>query len=213
MSSMHDSLVNAIEKAKSLSKKRNFTQSIELIVVLRNIDMRKPENRITLNVYLPNPIDKPVKVCVIGEGDFALKAKEAGADLVLTRADIERYGSDKKAAKKLAKEYDVFVARADLMPLVGRYLGPILGPRGKMPLPVPPNADLSTVIKRARSLIRIRTRTQPLIQCRIGTENMSSEKIAENAMAVLSAIERKIKSSQNIGAIYVKTTMGPTVKV
>jgi len=213
MSSTHDSLVNAIEKAKSLSKKRNFVQSIELIIVLRNVDMRKPENRINLNIYLPHPLDKPVKVCVIGEGDFALKAKEAGADLVLTRADVERYGADKKAAKKLAKEYDVFVARADLMPVVGRYLGPILGPRGKMPLPVPPNADLSTVIRRARSLIRIRTRTQPLIQCRIGTETMPSEKIAENAMAVLSAIERKVKSSQNIGAIYVKTTMGPTVKV
>lgn len=213
MSDIQNSLVKAIEKAKSLSKKRNFTQSIELIVVLRNVDMRKPENKINLDVYLPNPPDRPVKVCVVGDGDFALRARDAGADLVLTRADVEKYGADKKAAKKLAKKYDVFVARADLMPVVGKYLGPILGPRGKMPIPVPPNADLPTVIRRAKSLVRIRTRTQPLIQCRIGTETMPVRKVAENAVAVISAIERKVKSSQNIGAMYVKTTMGPTVKV
>ncbi|RLE55925.1 MAG: 50S ribosomal protein L1 [Candidatus Methanomethylicota archaeon] len=213
MSILRDSLINAIEAAKKSSKKRNFVQSIDLIIVLRDIDMKKPENRINEKVYLPNPLDKPIKVCVFGEGDFALKAKEAGADLVLGRADIERLGGDKKAAKKLAKEYDAFIARADLMPLIGRYLGPVLGPRGKMPEPIPPTGDVASAIRRAKACVRIRSRAQPLVQCRIGTETMPSDKIAENAEAVISAVERKLKSMHNIGAIYVKTTMGPPVKV
>jgi len=213
VSALCESLVNAIDEAKRSSKKRNFVQSIDLIIVLRDVDMKKPENRINEKVILPNPIDKPVKVCVFGEGDFALKAKEAGADLVLGRADIERLGGDKKSAKKLAKEYDAFIARADLMPLIGRYLGPVLGPRGKMPDPIPPTGDVVSAIRQARACVRIRSRTQPIVQCRIGTETMPSEKIAENAEAIISAVERKLKSPHNIGAIYVKTTMGPPIKV
>ncbi len=213
MPSLKEELIKAIEVAIKNSKKRNFKQSVDLIIVLRDLDMKKPENRINAKIVLPNPIDKPVKVCVFGEGDFALKAKEAGADLVLGRADIEKLGADKKMAKKIAKNYDVFIARADLMPLIGRYLGPVLGPRGKMPEPLPPTGDVASAIKRARSLIRVRTRAQPLIQCRIGTETMPIEKIAENAEVVISTIERRVKSPHNIGTIYVKTTMGPPIKV
>ena len=213
MSVPREKLVEAIESALKNSKKRRFVQSVDLIIVLRDLDMRKPENRIDAKIILPNPVDKPVKVCVFAEGDFALKAKEAGADLVLGKADIERLGADKKTAKKLAKQHDVFIARADLMPLIGRCLGPVLGPRGKMPEQVPPTGDVAAAIKRVKATVRVRTRAQPLVQCRIGTETMPIEKIAENAEAVISAIERRLKGPYNIGTIYVKTTMGPPVKV
>jgi len=213
MPSLKEALINAIEDAKKRSKKRNFIQSIDLIVVLRDVDMKKPENRINERVHLPNPIDKELKICVFGDGDFALKAKEAGVDKIVSRDELERLGADKKLAKKLAKTYDIFIARADFMPLIGRYIGSVLGPRGKMPEPIPPTGNVKEAIEHAKANLRIRSRTQPVIQCRIGTENMPSEKIAENAEAVIAALQRKLKSIHNIGSIYVKTTMGPPIKV
>jgi len=213
MANIKQSLIKAIETAKNESKKRSFTQSIELIVALRDIDMKKPENRINEKITLPNAINKPFKICVFGDGDFALKAKEAGADTVIGRDQLEILGSNKKSAKKIVKEHDIFLARADFMPLVGRYLGSVLGPRGKMPDPVPPSGDVKTAIERAKSTLRIRSRTQPLIQCAIGTEDMPSDKIAENGEAVITALERKLKSLHNIQAIYVKATMGKPIKV
>lgn len=207
------SLERAFEKVKKVSKRRNFTQSIELLVNLRGIDMKSPESRINEIVALPHSSGKVVKVCVIAEGDLISEAREAGADAVITKADLEKLAGDKKAAKKLVNSHDFFVARADLMPLVGRILGPILGPRGKMPEPVPPTADIKPIIERLRKAVRIRTKDQPVVKCRIGLETMDNFKLAENALAVLSAIEKRFSLNQHLDSIVVKATMGPPVEV
>ena len=206
-------IVEAVEKAKN-SKRRGFTQSVDLIVNIQDIDLKKPENRITELVELPNPIDKEVKVCVIASGQLALEAKKAGADRVIQREDLEALAKDRKAARKLAKEYDFFVAEAPLMPLVGRALGPFLGPRGKMPTPVPSNAPISEILERHRRLVRLRLKDQPTLQCRVGTETMDNQKIAENIQAVLKRLEEKLERGfRNIASVLVKTTMGKPVKV
>ena len=206
-------LEKASAQAKSNSKRRNFVQSVELIVNLKGINMKSPESRISETVLLPNSSGKPIKICVIADGDLIFKAKEAGADTILTKADLEKLAGDRKSAKKLANAHDFFVARADLMPLVGRILGPVLGPRGKMPEPVPPTADIKPVLERLRKSVRIRTRDQPVVKCRIGVETMSDSALAENAMAILSAIEKKFSLKQHLDSIYVKTTMGSPVEV
>lgn len=194
--------------------KREFTQSVDLIVKLREIDLKKPENRLNESVELPNSLDKETKICVIAGGDLATRAKAGKADLVLARDDLDRLGKDKKGARKLVSEYDYFIAEAPLMPLVGKTIGPILGPRGKMPTPVPPNAPIDQIVSSHRKLIRVRVREQPVIQCRIGTEKMPDDKIAENAQAVFSRIEAKLeRGAKNIGQVLVKTTMGKPVKV
>jgi len=206
-------IVEAVEKAKN-SKRRGFTQSVDLIVNIQDIDLKKPENRITELVELPNPIDKEVKVCVIASGQLALEAKKAGADRVIQREDLEALAKDRKAARKLAKEYDFFVAEAPLMPLVGRALGPFLGPRGKMPTPVPSNAPIAEILERHRRLVRLRLKDQPTLQCRVGTETMDNQKIAENIQAVLKRLEEKLERGfRNIASVLVKTTMGKPVKV
>ena len=122
-------IIKAVEEAKKC-KPRNFKQSIDLIVNLQYVDVKRPEGRISELVELPNPINKEVKVCAIGTGHFALEAKRAGADRVLQKEDLEAMAGNKKAARKLAQEYDFFVAEGQLMPLVGRVLGPALGPLG-----------------------------------------------------------------------------------
>lgn len=209
-----DQLLTALGEIRKPEAKREFSQSVELIVKLREIDLKKPENRLNESVELPNSLDKETKICVIASGDLATRAKAGQADLVLAREDLDKLGKDKKAARKLVTEYDYFIAEAPLMPLVGKTIGPILGPRGKMPTPVPPNAPIDQIVNSHRKLIRVRVRDQPVVQCRIGTEKMPDEKIAENALAVFSRVEAKLeRGAKNIRQVLVKTTMGKPVKV
>ncbi|MEM2917272.1 MAG: 50S ribosomal protein L1 [Candidatus Bathyarchaeia archaeon] len=207
-------LMEAVKQAKEKSKKRNFTQSIELIMNLREIDMKKPESKIQELIELPRPLGKRGKVCVIASGELALKAKKAGADLVLERAELEAMSGDKKQQKKLAEEYDFFIAEAPLMPLVGKVLGAILGPRAKMPTPVPPTANIEELLEKRRRMVLVRTRGQPILQCAVGTEDMKDEEIVENIQTVLRVIEGKLKRGiKNIKSLCLKTSMGSTVKI
>ncbi|MGP8068884.1 MAG: 50S ribosomal protein L1 [Candidatus Bathyarchaeia archaeon] len=201
------------ELRKNLTKKK-FTQSIELVVRLREVDLKKPENRINEAIPLPNPPENALKICVIASGDLATRAKSAGADMLVGRQEIENLAKDKKGARKLAQQYDFFIAEAPLMPLVGRALGSFLGPRGKMPTPVPPNAPIDQVIVNHRKMVRVRMREQPVLSCRVGTEAMPDEKLVENIQAVVSRIEQKLERGfKNIGEILVKGTMSKPVKV
>ncbi|MGD8565982.1 MAG: 50S ribosomal protein L1 [Candidatus Bathyarchaeota archaeon] len=215
MSIERKNIIAAIKEVQKNSKKRNFTQSIELVVNLREIDMKSPEGRIRERIELPYAIhEKPNKICVIATGERALKAKRAKADLVIGRSELMELGGKKKELRNIANLYDFFLAEAPLMPSVGKILGPVLGPRGKMPEPVPPSVDITETIKKHRKMVSIRTRNQPLLQCSVGTETMKEEEVAENVQAVLISVQRKLKKGlKNIRNIYLKTSMGPSVKV
>jgi len=207
-------LIESVKEAKSKAEKRKFTQSVELIINLRDIDMKKPESKIQESIELPNAIGKQGKVCVIATGELALKARKAGTDLVIERAELEALAADKKRQKTLVNEYDYFISEAPLMPTVGRVLGAVLGPKGRMPTPVAPNANIADLIQKQRKTVQIRLRGQPILQCRIGTEDMPDEQIAQNIEAVITRLEGKLKRGiKNIKSIVVKTAMGSPIKI
>ncbi|MCK4668577.1 50S ribosomal protein L1 [Candidatus Bathyarchaeota archaeon] len=208
-------IVTAIKEVKEKSTKRNFTQSVELILNLKDIDMKSPEGRIQERIELPHQSpEKPNKICVIATGELALKAKKAKADLVIGQKELGGLAGKKKDLRKIANEYNFFIVEAPLMPRVGKVLGPALGPRGKMPVPVPPSADISGLLKRYRKMVFVRMRNHPVIRCRIGVESMKEEEIAENVQAVLTVIEGKLKrGAKNIKTVYIKTSMGTPVKI
>ncbi|MFQ6074362.1 MAG: 50S ribosomal protein L1 [Candidatus Bathyarchaeia archaeon] len=207
-------LLESIKQAKEKSKKRSFSQSIELIINLRDIDMKKPEGKIQERIELPHAVEKQTKVCVFASGELALKAKRAGADLVMERRELEALAGDKKRRKALAQTYDFFIAEAPFMPLVGKILGSALGPKGRMPTPVPPTADIGEHIKKHRKTVVVRLRGQPVLQCRVGTEEMPDEHVVENVQAVLRRLEGRLKKGfRNVESIYVKTTMGQPVRI
>jgi len=210
----NDSIAKALAEARSKTEKRKFNQSIELAVKLREIDFKKPESRINESLELPTPADKEVKVAVIAGGDLATRARAGGADIVIGREDLDKLGREKKEARKLAQKYDFFIAEAPLMPQVGKTLGQMLGPRGKMPTPVPPTAPIDEVIKRHRRNIRLRMKDQQVIQCKVGTEDMADDALIQNIQTVLSRLETKLeKGPKNISSISIKATMGPLVKI
>ncbi len=208
-----EKLVEAIKKAIEEAKPRKFVETVDMAVNLKNVDLKRPENRIDVVVTLPHGIGKPRKVAVFAKGDTALKAKESGA-FVISPEEIDELAKDKRKARKIAKEYDFFVAEAPLMPEIGKKLGPILGPRGKIPQPIPPLSDPTPIIERLKKSVKIRTRDRPTFHAPIGRRDMDPEKIAENAMEILKIVENKYENaSQNVKSVYVKTTMGPAVRV
>lgn len=203
-----EEMVGAVEKVLK-SKERGFVESVDLNIKLKNIDMKQPKSRINVDVILPKKFSEP-KIGVFASGEIALKAKEAGAEVI----DPEELKSmDKKKARTMVNNYDFFVADASIMPLVGRSLGTILGPRGKMPDPIPHGVDPVQLLSRLKRTVKVRSKTTAL-WVNIGRKDMDAKDIAENAAAVLKAIESRLERGwQNIGSIYMKTTMGPAVKV
>ncbi len=211
---MKQEILEAVKKAKEDAKPRNFTQSIDVVINIRDLDVKKPENRIDEEVFLPQGRGKDVRIAFIADGELALQAENAGADLVITKSELEELGKDRKEARRMANQYNFFVAQADLMPLVGRFLGPVLGPRKKMPKPVPASAKPDPIIDRLKNTVNIRIKNQPVIQALVGSQEMDDEQIAENIETVLGILDRNLEKGRNqIKSMYVKTSMGPVTKV
>ena len=205
--------VMAVQKALDSAKKRNFTETVELAINLKDVDLSIPKNRITDDIILPNGRGRAVKICVIGGGELALKAKDV-ADVVITPEELQTIADDKKQAKKLANSTDYFIAEAPLMAVVGKRLGTVLGPRGKMPKPIAPGVDPTAMIDGLRRTVSVRTKDRMTFHAPVGTVEMSAEELADNIETILKRVELKLeKGRMNIASSYVKTTMGPSERL
>jgi len=206
---MEERIIEAIKKCKENSKKRNFTQTWDLIINLKGIDFSRPENRFSGNVILPNGKGKKTKICIIADA-LSTEAKKLDVGLI-TKKDLK--DMKKNEAKKIADEYDYFLGEVSLMAQIGKTLGPVLGPRGKMPKPFPPTADLKQMVETGQKSFSLNVKN-PVIQGSIGNEDMNEEKVAENAKAVLNFVENKLpKGVQQVRSLVLKLTMGKSVKV
>ena len=182
-------------------------------MVFRDVDVKKGF-AINETVQLPKKTTKPASVCIMASGDMGIKAKNAKADLVMDENELTKLSADKKKSKKMVNKYDFFLADTKLMPAVGKKLGQLLGPRGKMPTPVPFNAPIEAFLERFRSSIKIRAKGSLALSCRIGEESMDDTDLAANANAVATAIEKTLPNgNKNIKKIMFKTTMGKAIKV
>ncbi|MHA1268684.1 MAG: 50S ribosomal protein L1 [Candidatus Helarchaeota archaeon] len=216
-----NNIKKAVIEAKSKRNKGKFTHSIDLSINLKEIDLKQPKNRINTEFVLPHNPGKKINICVCTTvGDFALRAKQEGLT-VLTKEDLENFRKNKSEAKKFIKKFDFFIASVEAMPLVAKSLGPVLGPKGKMPLGppkgsgiVPPTTDIKPLKEQYEKTIRLQMRKSLQINCPVGNENMDDDKITENISSVLRFLENNLeKGLKNIKNIYVKTTMGKPVKI
>ena len=206
-------LIDVMKKLQAESKQRNFLESVELAINLKDIDLTNPKNRIQEEIILPNGRGKPVKIGLFGSSEMAVKAKGL-ADVIVRPEEIEDLASNKVKARKFAAAGDFFLAEAPLMPTIGKRLGVVLGPRGKMPKPIPPGSDPKAQIEKLRSSVAVRSRDRKTFHMAIGTKDMPPEKLAENLDAVLKRLLSKLeRGKMNIQSAYVKTTMGPSFKV
>ena len=200
-----------IKAVKNDAKERKFKQALEIIITFKDIDVKKG---FALNeiVQLPKT-SSPSAVCVMATGDMSTKAKAAKADAVIGTEELERFATNKRESRKFINKYDFFLADTKIMPTVGKVLGQLLGPRGKMPVPVPFDAPIESFLQRFRSSIKVRVRGSLSLACKFGDETMEDADLAVNAHAIVSAVEKKLPNGEkNIKRIMIKTTMGKPTK-
>ncbi|MDY6818280.1 MAG: 50S ribosomal protein L1 [Halobacteriales archaeon] len=203
----------AVSEAIDESPPRNFRESIDLAINLRDLDLDDPSNRIDESVVLPAGTGQETSIVVFAEGETALRAEDV-ADRVLGGDELEDLGDDDDEAKDLADETDFFVAEANLMQDIGRLLGTVLGPRGKMPTPLQPDDDVVEVVNRMKNTVQLRSRDRRTFHTRVGAEDMPADEIADNIDVIIRRLHGELeKGPLNVDSIYVKTTMGPAVQV
>jgi large subunit ribosomal protein L1 len=203
----------AVSRALESAPPRNFRETVDLAINLRDLDLNDPSNRVDESIVLPEGTGQETSIVVFAEGETAVRARDV-ADDVLDGDDLADLGDDQNAAKDLAEETDFFIAEEGMMQNIGRYLGTILGPRGKMPDPLGPDDDVVEVVERLTNSVQLRSGDRRTFHTRVGAEDMSAENIADNIDVILRRLQADLeKGPMNIDDVYVKTTMGPAVEV
>lgn len=203
---MNEKILSTVRKLRESSKKRNFPQTFDAIITLKELDLKKPENRINEEVALPHGKGKESQVVLFSD---SLKSDQAE---VYNSNDLEMLSRNKRAAKKLTKTADFILAEPKLMPVVGRLLGQSLGPKGKIPKVAA--GDIKTTVANLKKSVRVRLKDAPVVQCPVGSEQMTDEQVAENIESLLKHLEIKLpKGKNNIGKVELKLTMGQPEKV
>jgi len=206
-------VLETIKKARESAKKRNFSQSVDLIVNLQQLDLKKPEQKVDLFINLPKGRGKKIKVCGLF-GPESQKEGEANCDIVISQDNFHALSKDKRKVKKLIKEYDFFLGQANIMPLIAKNFGRSLGTKGKMPNPkagmiVPPGAPLKPVMEKMQNMIRLTTKSELVVKGQIGTESMSDDDLAENIKHVYDKLSNSLPQHEhNIKNSFLKLTMG-----
>ena len=203
----------AVTRALEEAPERNFRETVDLAVNLRDIDLNDPSNRIDESVVLPSGTGQETSIVVFADGETAVRAEDV-ADDVLDGDDLEDLGDDSDAAKDLADATNFFVAEASMMQDIGRFLGTVLGPRGKMPTPLQPDDDVVETVNRMKNTVQLRSGDRRTFHTRVGADDMSAEDIADNIDVIVRRLHGDLeKGPLNVDSIYVKTTMGPAVEV
>jgi large subunit ribosomal protein L1 len=184
-------------------KKRKFVQGFDLIINLKGIDLKKPENKFSKNMALPYSRGKDIAVAVISDS----------IPDALTKKDIEGLGKDRTKAKDIIKKYEFFLCEAPLMPLVGKVLGRYLGPKGKMPVILPPGADPDKMIKELKKSVRVGIRDSPTIHVPVGREDVDPAHVKGNIEKVIEEVKKSLPAKVQIKNIYLKLTMSRPVRI
>lgn len=210
-------IAEAIESVKS-APKRKFTERIDLIVNLKDIDLKKPENHVDFFINLPTEPGKARLVAALVDVELIEEAK-AHADFVISHEKFGEYAKNKAQMKDLASKYDFFIAQANIMKDVAANFGRVLGSRGKMPNPkggmvVPPKASLGPVVERLRRTVHVKVKSAPVFQGAVGAMDQDTEVIVKNVSALYKQLLQALPNEEtNVKSVYVKSTMGQPVKV
>ena len=210
---MRENLQAAIQEAIDGAPERGFVESIEISFTIKDVDLKIPTNRIQEEVRLPSGRGKPVKIAMFAGGEMASKAKAAGID-VIDPSTIEDLGGNRQRARKVAKQFDFFLSEIPHMGPIGRFLGVVLGPRGKMPRPVPPTLDPAMVAAGLKDTAIVRSRDKVTFHTALGSREQGIDDLTSNAVAIWDRVTGKLeRGAGNIRSCYVKTSMGPSIRV
>jgi len=205
--------ITAIVK-HSQEKKRNFVETIELQIALKNYDPNK-DKRFSGTVRLPIAPKKKFTVAVIGDAKHIEDAKKAGITSY-SQDDLKKLKKDKKLVKKLANSADAFLASATLIRMIPRLLGPGLNKAGKFPTALGSNDDITEKVGGAQATIKFQLKSKKALNLGVPVANvtMTEEEILTNiTLAVNFFVSLLSKNWQQVKRVYIKSTMGPAQRI
>ena len=209
--------VASLKKMREGTQKRNFLQSIEMMINFTGLDMKKPQNQISVKVSLPNPTGKGSgKVAVFSKtSDFADKLK-GKVDRIIMEPELEGLVKDRAKMAEIMN-YDALFAEGAAMLAVAKYLGQQLAPKGKMPKLIPNINTFDEALDKAKTQVTVTNKKgkfMPVVHSVVGRENMDDDKIAQNMVAIYDAVLNALpQKKQNIKNVYIKMTMGVPIKL
>ncbi len=212
------SITEALKKLKQDNKKRKFSQSIDFVANFKDIDLKKTDQHVDYFVQLHHPRGKKIKVCALVDSELLEDAKKT-CDHAIHLDDFQKYAKDKKAAKKLAAEYDFFIAQANIMTKVAATFGRVFGPRGRMPNPkagcvVPPKANLKPLYDKLQNTIKVSVKVTPMFMCGLGKEDQDEAEVIDNIMTLYNSLIHHLpKEKNNIKKMFLKLTMSKAIEV
>jgi large subunit ribosomal protein L1 len=210
---MEEKISEAIKAAIESAPERKFVESVDISFTIKDVDLKNPTNRIKEEIRLPSGRGRELKVAMFAAGEAATKAK-AGGLTVFSPQEIEDFGGKKGRAKKMANQFDFFLSEVPHMGLIGRHLGTVLGPRGKMPRPVPPTLDPAVLANGLKGTVVIKSGDKMTFHTSFGTVAQSHDELLANAMEVFNRVTTKLERGVgNIRSMFVKTTMGPAQRI
>lgn len=192
--------------------KRKFKQTVELAVNFKGIDFTKQNNRLNLDILLPNGNGRSIKLAVFASDKSLLEDASKNNIEVIDPKELDAIGKDSKRLNSLL-EFDLF-AQPSLMPSIAKSLGQFLGPRNKMPRPLLPGITISSIKNESTKRVSIKSKGKylPTVHSVVGTEDMDPVKLYQNINEVLENIKKKV-GSNNVRSAYVKLTMSKPIKI
>jgi large subunit ribosomal protein L1 len=194
-------LKQALEELRK-GKERKFNQTVDLIINLKGIDLKKTNISLVINV--PHKF-KEKKVC-------GFLTKKSNLVKTVTKPEFAKY-KDPAMLRGLVGEYDFFIAHGSLMPAVATTFGKALGPSGKMPSPQlgilmkEDDDSINAVLEKIGKSIKIRLR-EASIKVAVGKSDMKDEDIIQNINAIYNAVENALPTKkENVKNVLLKFTM------
>ncbi|MBR9677816.1 MAG: hypothetical protein GOU97_00780 [Nanoarchaeota archaeon] len=209
-------IIKILKKAREQGSKRKFVQSIDLIITLKNVDLKKNDKKIEIFEHLPAGRGrKKARIAAFVDKDTTVQAKKH-CDEVIEKKDFSKWDKPREI-RKLVRTNDFFIAQASVMIDQAKIFGKYLGAKGKMPNPkagqvIFPKTDLEALTKKLRDTVILRVKKHPMIQVLVGTEDMKDEQLSKNVKTVLEEVKRHYAQNE-IRDAFLKLTMGKPVKL
>lgn len=209
-------ITKALEAVKKSASKRNFDQSIDLVINLKDLDFKKPDHQVDIFVTLHHTRGKPIRVGALVGPELADQGK-AECNSCVVSGDFKSYSP--KMVKQLAKENDIFIAQGNVMKEVAATFGRVLGPRNKMPNPkagavVPPGANLKVLVERLQKVVRVTAKKSPVVHVMVGKQGQNEAEVIDNILTVYNQVMHALpQEKNNIKDAYLKLTMSKPVKI
>merc|ERR1712225_171189 len=194
VSSVRNSIKTILDESSG-DKKRNFVETIELQIGLKNYDPQR-DKRFSGTIKLPNIPRPRMSICILADAADIDRAKLIELEY-MSVDDLKKLNKN----KKLAKKHDAFLASEALIKQIPRLLGPGLSKAGKFPTPIS--------VAEVRSTIKFQLKKVLCLGVAIGHVEMDQEQILANTMLAINFLISLLKKHwQNVKSLNLKSSMG-----